>query len=106
MYFNKDNMTRQELDDGIVRYIYTGVNIQIVEYHFPANREFPMHSHQVEEQMGMVVSGTMGFEVNGEIRNLGPGEYYHAPVNTEHRAWTGEMPVVLVDIFSPPRRDL
>jgi hypothetical protein len=35
MFFNRDNMERQELDEGIVRYIYSGNGMQLVEYHFP-----------------------------------------------------------------------
>lgn len=106
MYFDREHMHRQELEGGVVRYIYSGAKLQLVEYHFPANASFPLHHHDVEEQMGMVVSGKMGFEVGGKVQTLKAGQYYHAPVGTPHRAWTEDEPVVLLDIFSPPRPDL
>jgi quercetin dioxygenase-like cupin family protein len=106
MFIDDSSMIRQDLDEGITRYIYSGDSLQLVRYHFPANTSFPIHSHDSNEQMGMVISGRMGFEVGGETRILNEGEYYHAPVNTPHRAWTLDEPVVLLDIFSPPRSDL
>jgi quercetin dioxygenase-like cupin family protein len=80
MFFNRDNMERQELDEGIVRYIYSGNGMQLVEYHFPPQRQFPLHRHESNEQMGLVISGRIGLEVDGQERILGPGDYYHAPV--------------------------
>jgi quercetin dioxygenase-like cupin family protein len=106
MFFNRDNMERQELDEGIVRYIYSGNGMQLVEYHFPPQRQFPLHRHENNEQMGLVISGRIGLEVDGHERILGPGDYYHAPVAVPHRAWTLDEPTVLLDIFSPPRDDL
>jgi quercetin dioxygenase-like cupin family protein len=106
MFFNRDTMERQELDGGIVRYIYGGRQIQVVEYHFPPNKTFPEHHHDINEQMGLVISGRIGLEVGGKKQILGPGDYYHAPVGVPHRAWTLDEPTVLLDIFSPPRDDL
>ena len=106
MYFSRSSMRRQELEDGIIRYIYTGEQIQIVEYHFPAGRSFPAHLHRDCEQMGLLVKGRMGFEIGGEERIIGAGEYYHAPLGVEHRAWTLDEESLLVDIFAPPRKDL
>lgn len=99
-------MKHEMLEDGVERYIYTGSNIQVVEYHFPPNRTFPEHKHDETEQMGYLISGKMGFRIGGEERVLTPGEYYHAPVGVLHSAWTMEEASVLLDIFSPPRIDL
>lgn len=106
-FFKAGEMHKKEIIEGdVTRYIYSGQNIQIVEYYFPADKSFPPHSHNREEQMGFLVSGKMGFEIGGEQQDLSPGEWYHAPVGAKHRAWTYDEPSVLVDIFSPPRKDL
>lgn len=106
-FFKAESMHKREaLEDGVVRHIYTGKNLQVVEYHFPAERSFPSHSHEEHEQMGYLVSGRMGFEIGGEKKDLSPGEWYHAAIGVPHRAWTYEEPAVLLDIFSPPREDL
>lgn len=106
-FFKAEEMHKKEIVDGdIIRYIYTGKNIQIVEYHFPPNKKFPMHKHDNHEQMGYLVSGKMGFEIGGEKKDLHSGEWYHAAIGIEHRAWTYDSRAILLDIFSPPREDL
>jgi hypothetical protein len=77
-FFNYLSVKHEVLQDGVERYIYTGTNIQVVEYHFPPNRTFPEHKHDETEQMGYLISGKMGFRIGGEEKVLMPGEYYHA----------------------------
>ncbi len=99
-------MHREVVEGDVTRYIYTGKNLQVVEYHFPPNKTFPAHSHDVHEQMGYLVKGKMGMKVGEKETILTPGDWYHAPIGVEHNAWTFEEPSVLLDIFSPPREDL
>ena len=105
-FFNETDLETEELEDGVKRVIYTGEKIQVILYHFPPNTVFPVHSHDIQEQMGYLVSGKMGFMVGGENRTLLPGDFYRAPIGVEHNAWTMEEPSILLDIFSPPRDDL
>lgn len=106
-HFFKDAVLTEEIVEGDVsRYIYTGDNIQIVIYHFPPNKVFPVHSHTIHEQVGFLFTGKMGFNVGGEKRDLLPGDFYRAPIGIEHNAWTYEEPSILIDIFSPVREDL
>jgi len=65
----------------------------------------PVHVH-TEEQLGVVVSGSCEFELDGVTRTLGPGDLYHAPPGVPHGARTGDEACVIVDLFSPPRRAL
>jgi len=107
LFFNKDEMHKKEVVEGdVTRYIYTGKNLQVVEYHFPPGKVFPPHSHDIHEQMGYLVSGKMGLNIGGTERIITAGEWYHAPIGVEHNAWTFDKPSVLLDIFSPPREDL
>lgn len=106
-FFNKDEMHKKEVVEGdVTRYIYTGENLQVVEYHFPPEKTFPFHSHTDQEQMGYVVSGKIELTIDGKARTLTPGDWYHAPKTVEHGARTLEEPTVMLDIFSPPREDL
>ncbi len=100
------DMKEEIVEGDVVRRIYTGNTIQVVEYRFPANKVFPPHFHEKQEQMGYLVEGKMGFSIGGEKKDLHPGEWYHAPAGVEHNAWTYDEPSVLLDIFSPPREDL
>ncbi len=105
-FFNAADMKAETVEGDVKRYIYTGANIQVVEYHFPANKVFPPHRHDIHEQMGYLVSGKMEFNIGNEKRLLNPGDYYHAPVGVVHNTRTLDEPAVLMDIFSPPRDDL
>jgi quercetin dioxygenase-like cupin family protein len=105
-FFNAADLKVETVEGDVRRYIYTGKNIQVVEYHFPANKVFPPHKHDIHEQMGDLVSGKMEFKVGDETRMLLPGDYYHAPIGVVHNTRTLDEPAVLVDIFSPPRDDL
>ena len=105
-FFNSESMRKEIVEGNVVRYIYTGKTMQVVEYHFPPNKKFPAHSHDIHEQMGYLVSGRMGFKMGDEERELNPGDWYHAPIGVEHSSCTYEEASVLLDFFSPPRDDL
>jgi len=105
-FFNASDLDPETVEGNVERFIYTGQNLQIVEYHFPPHKTFPSHKHDAHEQMGYLVSGKMGFKVGGKEQILLPGDFYHAPIGVEHNAWTFEEPSVLLDVFSPPREDL
>lgn len=105
-FFSYRDLICERLPGGVERVIYTGKQLQVVEYHFPANQKFDVHSHVHEEQMGYLVSGRMGFVIGGEERVLLPGDFYHAAPGVAHGAQTFELPSVLIDVFAPTRSDL
>lgn len=106
-YFSQTTgMEKQVVEGDVERFIRTEEKLQVVEYHFPANKSFPEHSHEAHEQMGYLVSGKMGFEIGGVKKDLIPGDWYLAPIGVPHHAWTYDEPSVLLDIFGPPRDDL
>jgi quercetin dioxygenase-like cupin family protein len=105
-FFGADEMKEETVEGNVLRRIYTGEKIQVVEYNFPPNKTFPEHSHDEHEQMGYLVSGRMGFKVGGKTTDIAAGQWYHAPIGVVHNAWTYDEPAVLIDIFSPPRDDL
>ncbi len=63
----------------------------------------PVHQHP-QEQVAHVVSGRVRFTVDGQSREVGPGESLHLPSNVPHGAETLEQALV-IDTFSPPRED-
>jgi quercetin dioxygenase-like cupin family protein len=62
------------------------------------------HSH-ANEQLGIVVRGSMDFRVGDERRELGPGGTWTIPSNTPHEATAGPEGAVVIDVFVPPRDD-
>ena len=64
----------------------------------------PEHRHE-NEQLGVVVSGSLVFRIGEEERELEVGALYRIPANTPHSVETVPRGAVVVDIFSPVRDD-
>jgi quercetin dioxygenase-like cupin family protein len=64
----------------------------------------PGHRHE-NEQMGMVITGSLTFTVGGESRELGPGGTWRIPSDTPHQVTTGPAGAVVIDVFAPARSD-
>jgi quercetin dioxygenase-like cupin family protein len=62
------------------------------------------HSHP-NEQLGIVLRGSMDFRVADERRELGPGGTWVIPAHTPHEAVAGPEGAVVIDVFAPPRAD-
>ena len=64
----------------------------------------PGHHHE-NEQLGMVITGSVTFTVGDETRELGPGGTWRIPSGTHHQVVSGPKGAVVVDVFSPTRSD-
>jgi quercetin dioxygenase-like cupin family protein len=62
------------------------------------------HSHE-NEQLGIVLAGSVRFRVGEEVRELGPGGAWRIPPNTPHEVHTGPEGAVVIDVFAPVRED-
>jgi quercetin dioxygenase-like cupin family protein len=62
------------------------------------------HRHE-NEQLGLVVSGSVTFRIGDETRELGPGGTWQIPANTPHEVHTGPEGAVVIDVFAPARDD-
>lgn len=62
------------------------------------------HSHE-NEQLGVVVRGSVTFRVGDEVRDLGPGGTWRIPPSTPHEVHAGPEGAVVVDVFAPARED-
>jgi quercetin dioxygenase-like cupin family protein len=64
----------------------------------------PGHHHE-NEQLGVVVTGSLRFTVGDETRELGPGGTWRISSHTPHQVSTGPDGAVVIDIFAPARTD-
>ena len=62
------------------------------------------HYHP-NEQLGIVVRGTVSFRVADETRELGPGGTWRIPSNVPHEVHAGAEGAVVLDVFAPRRDD-
>jgi quercetin dioxygenase-like cupin family protein len=62
------------------------------------------HQHP-QEQLGLVLKGTIRFLIGTETRYLNVGDTYEIPSNVVHEATAGPGGAVVIDVFSPIRSD-
>ena len=62
------------------------------------------HQHP-NEQVGMVVQGSMRFNIGEESRDLRAGDTYVIPAGVPHDVVTGPEGAVVIDVFAPVRAD-
>jgi len=64
----------------------------------------PDHNH-ANEQLGVVIEGSIDLTVSGETRTVGAGEAYVVPPNASHSAVIGDDGVLIIETFVPVRDD-
>lgn len=78
------------------------ITLSVVE--LDPNAVVAEHSHE-NEQLGIVLRGTIDFRVGDERRELGPGGTWRIAASTPHEATAGPDGAVVIDVFAPPRED-
>ena len=102
-----DIATRPLLDlwgDTVKARRIEGERITFAVVELAADAVVPGHQHE-NEQLGMVITGSVTFTIGDETRELGPGGTWRIPSNVPHNVTTGPEGAVVVDIFAPTRRD-
>jgi quercetin dioxygenase-like cupin family protein len=64
----------------------------------------PEHQHD-NEQLGIVLEGSVSFRIDDETRELGPGSTWNIPSNAPHEVEAGPEGAVVIDLFAPGRAD-
>ena len=87
-------------DDGGV----SGERLQLVWAKLGPEGTYALHSHPYD-QISMLVQGHMRLTVGDEVRDIGPGDMWHAPAGIEHGGEVlGDEPVMFIDVYSPPNK--
>ncbi|MHB1500535.1 MAG: cupin domain-containing protein [Candidatus Dormibacteria bacterium] len=82
-----------------------GERTMLMAVHFDPHTEAPVHAHD-EEQITLVASGELEFEIDGDVRQLTPGMVAVVPANVPHGARTRDLACLEYDVFNPPRQAL
>ena len=89
---------------GIVARTIDGERITLAVVELDPGAVAAEHAHE-NEQLGIVLRGSMSFRVGDETRELGAGGTWTIPANTPHEATAGPDGAVVIDVFVPPRAD-
>jgi quercetin dioxygenase-like cupin family protein len=92
--------------------IWDGVTVQAIEgdrttlaiVDLEPNSTVPEHHHD-NEQLGILVRGTMRFRIADETRDLVPGDTWRILSHTPHEVTAGPEGALAVESFTPARAD-
>lgn len=87
---------------GLVLRPFQGRNLMASYATFGPGVQAPLHQH-VQEQLTVVISGSLEFTVGNKTRWMRPGDIVSIPPMVPHAAKGGEGGAVAIDMFSPPR---
>jgi len=99
-----DSTAPIDIWNGVIARTVDGENCSFGVVDLEADSVVPEHQH-ANEQLGIVVSGSVRFRVGDEERELGPGGTWRIPPNVPHEVTTGPEGAIVLDVFSPPRED-
>jgi len=97
-------MGPQDIWDGVSVRAVHGERITLGVVELEPGSVVPEHRHE-NEQLGMVLSGSLIFRVGDESRELGPGGTWNIPANVPHEVTAGPAGAVVLDVFAPTRDD-
>lgn len=90
--------------DGVVARSVDGERVAFAVVELEPATVVPEHSHD-NEQLGLVLSGSVSFRLGDDTRELAAGGTWRIPPNMPHEVHAGPEGAVVVDVFAPPRED-
>lgn len=94
----------EEVYPGITRQVMNGASQTMVRYRYAPGSVFPVHSHP-QEQITVVVSGTISFTVEGKEFELTGGHVAVIPAGFAHGARVAGSEAVETFNSLSPRRE-
>jgi quercetin dioxygenase-like cupin family protein len=90
--------------DGVVGRVVGGDHLTLAVVELRADTVIPEHSHE-NEQVGVLVGGSLTFRIGEEERELKPGGAWAIHANVPHEIRTGPDGAVVIETFAPRRKD-
>ena len=112
--------THEEYSEYVIRYkdippielipgsqirIAPAKNMMLVFGGAKENSYQPPHRHKENEQVVVILDGSLDFIIEGKLYHVEKGDVVVLPPNTEHGAYVTGKEYRGIDIFSPPRQD-
>lgn len=102
-----DEMEWEGVSEHVSRKVVIREKMMMVMYRFRSYAVWPKEIHEAE-QGGYIIKGRIELNLPAQRRRilLGPGDGYLIGSNIPHFWKTLEEETILIDIFSPPRKNL
>ncbi len=99
-----DRVRPYRIWDGVVARVVRGNRMTFAVVDLEPHTAVPEH-HHANEQLGIVLKGSITMEIAGESKMLGVGEAYVIRADVPHAAQSGPDGATVIDVFSPTRDD-
>ncbi len=103
-FVDKDSGARRELFPGVSIRAFGGESMTVSVVTFEPESRVEKHSHP-HEQMGVLVSGRLEFQIGKIVKTLEPGDGWRIPGGVEHSVTAVGGPAVAFDVFHPNRQE-
>jgi quercetin dioxygenase-like cupin family protein len=90
--------------DGVTAQAVEGDRATMAVIELEPETTVPEHRHD-NEQLGVLIRGSMRFRVGDETRDLAPGDTWRILSNVPHEVAAGPEGAVAVECFTPARGD-
>lgn len=90
--------------EGIVARAVEGERVTLAAIELDAGAVVAEHAHE-NEQVGLLVAGSVRFRIGDETRDAVPGTTWAIPANVPHEVEVGPEGAVIVEVFAPRRAD-
>ena len=94
----------QRIWDGVHGRVVHGERLTFSVVELDPDSVVPEHAHE-QEQLGMVLKGSLAFRIADETQELGPGATWAIPSNMPHEVHVGPEGAIVIDVFAPTRDD-
>ena len=101
---NKRQGIPRKLADGISARIFVGEHVMLSIVRIEPDSQGKIHSHP-EEQWGVLLEGECVRIQGDQEIVVSAGDFWHTPADVTHGIRTESVGVLVLDIFSPPRKD-
>jgi quercetin dioxygenase-like cupin family protein len=89
---------------GLIGRALTGEEATLAQIELDPDIDVPEHSH-VNEQIGILTSGSVTFRIGAEEKALQPGATWVIPAHVPHSVTSGPDGAALIEVFVPRRDD-
>src|SRR5437763_5658478 len=83
-----DDLSPLRIWDGVVGWAVEGERTTFVLIELEADRVVPEHRHD-NEQLGVLIGGSMRFRIGDEVRDVVPGDTWNIPGGVRHHVDVG-----------------
>jgi quercetin dioxygenase-like cupin family protein len=94
----------RQLSEGIRSRVFTGAQAMLSVVRIDPHTAGTIHSHP-EEQWGVLLEGEAVRVQDGAEVPVRAGDFWHTPGGVAHGIRTGASPALVLDVFSPSRKE-